>query len=362
MRPLLKFINLSALRHNLAWLQKLAAPAQLMVVVKADAYGHGVANVLPALESAAQLAVASIDEALVLRAHGARQTIVLLEGVFSEDELALCADNDFVAMVHNKRQLQWLAQHDDLALKVWLKIDSGMHRLGFAAEDISHAMQVLQGLAHVDCLGLATHLACADAQDLTHAQAQMAFADGIDIPASWQRCYANSAGLLQLPQARADWVRVGLALYGISPMAHQSAAELGLQPVMTLRSEVLAVHHIRARDTAGYSQGFYAPQDGYLATIALGYGDGFPHRIDNGAVQVKIGAKTYPIVGRVAMDMALVWLAEDCYPIGEAVIVWGDGHDIEVVAEAAQTIPYTLTTSLTARVRSQLIEDDNGKG
>lgn len=348
MRPLQKIIDLQAFAHNVRVLRAAAGKARLMTVVKADAYGHGVANLLPALRDAEMLAVACIEEALALRALGLRQPVALLEGVFTPDELPLCAAEDFMPWIHHAGQLQWLAAQTP-ALPFWLKIDSGMHRLGFAPQALPALMAELQAL---NCQGLATHFACADEIDLAHARAQYAAFHALPCHPGWQKSAANSAAVFALPEAHYDWVRPGLALYGMSPFAHKSAADLGVKPVMTLQSEILATRYLALGESAGYGAHFTAETSGYLATIALGYGDGFVRRIDSGQVRVRIGGKTYPLVGRVAMDMCLVWLGDDALPVGERVIIFGAEHPVETVAAQAATIPYTLTTMLTPRVHA----------
>lgn len=348
MRPLWKSVDLAALRHNVRVLAAQAGTAQVVAVVKADAYGHGVAALLPVLREMPCFAVACMEEALALRALGLSQPVLLLEGVFAADELGVCAAEGFEPWLHDGRQLAWY-RHAAVKPTCWLKVDSGMHRLGFAPSEVPQAVAALQGLP---CRGLATHFACADEADLSHAGAQWRAFDALPLPPGWLRTAANSAALFALPQARADWVRPGLALYGMSPFADRTAADLGLRPVLGLHSAVLATHFLARGEGAGYGCGFVAAEDGYLATIALGYGDGFPRAIASGAVRVRIGAATFPLVGRVAMDMALVWLGREALPVGSPVLVFGDGHPVEVVAAQAGTIPYTLTTMLSPRVHT----------
>ncbi|UJF24301.1 alanine racemase [Suttonella sp. R2A3] len=356
MRPLVKVIDLSALRHNLAHLQTIAGNAQVMAVIKANAYGHGVEAVLPALSEAKQFGVACIEEALELRALGVKQPITLLEGVFSPDELAVCVREALTVIVHNQTQLAWLAEQPQYHLSAWLKIDSGMSRLGFQAREAAEAIAAAQALKHIDWLGLATHFACADEPDNDYSEQQWAQFSAIALPSGWQRCAANSAALLRLPHTHADVVRPGLALYGMSPMAGTTAADHGLRAVMTLRSKILTIRTLQAGEYAGYGCAFRASKTGRLATIALGYGDGFPRKITSGAVFVRINGQLYPLVGRVTMDMALVWLGEDQAAVGDEVVIFGDGHAVEAVAEQAGTIPYTMTTMLTSRPHTEVVD------
>ena len=334
-------------------LRQQAGAAALVAVVKADAYGHGVAAALPALADVDGFAVASMDEALQLRQLGAAKPVLLLEGIFGADEAALCAQYGLVPCVHSPKQLAWLRGINGIA--AWVKVDSGMHRLGFAVDDAARWLPQVLSLKQVRWLGVASHFACADADDLGDARAQLARLDALALPPGWRRCFANSAALFVLPQARADVVRAGLALYGMSPFADGDAARLGLRPVMSLQTRVLAVRRLQAGDFAGYSHGFQAQVAGNLATIALGYGDGFPRAIQSGAVQLLLNGKCYPLVGRVAMDMALLWLGDDTAAVGDAVVVFGEGNPAERVAAQAGTIPYTLTTMLTARVRAEVV-------
>ncbi|MDO4643085.1 MAG: alanine racemase [Cardiobacteriaceae bacterium] len=352
MRPLRKVVDIAALRHNWQVLRRTAGTSRLFAVVKADAYGHGVAHVLPALADADGFAVASIDEALALRALGVKQPILLLEGVFAADEVSLCVAQDFQPCLHTSEQLSWL---DGVrGLKAWLKVDSGMHRLGFALPEMTRYFTQAMALEGVAWQGVVSHFACADALDLSDAHMQLAQLQTLSLPAGWLRCFANSAALFVLPEARVDAVRVGLALYGMSPFLNRSAADLQLRPVMSLFTQVLAVRRLAAGNFAGYSQGFQALTAGNLATIALGYGDGFPRAIPSGKVRLRLNGKTYPLVGRVAMDMALLWLADDTAAVGDVVTVFGADHPVEVVAGQAGTIPYTLTTMLTARVPAEV--------
>lgn len=362
MRPLKKIIYLNSLRHNWQLLQAKAAAqsAALMAVVKANAYGHDAAVVAQALADMAPCyAVACIEEALALRELGIRQPIVLLEGIFSPDEVALCVAQGLQPVVHEQRQLAWLKAANlslDTPLRAWIKIDSGMHRLGFAASESQAVFAQAQALQAVQWQGVMSHFACADSEDLAHARQQCQVLQGLVLPQGWRRSYANSAALWRLPELSGDWVRAGIMLYGLSPFERQTAADLGLQAVMSLQTEILATHFLRKGESAGYAQGFVAPDEGYLATIALGYGDGWARRIDSGKVPVWIGGQCYFLVGRVAMDMCLVWLGKESFAAGEAVELFGAHLPAEVVAEAAGTIPYTLTTMLTPRVRLEVVD------
>ncbi|MDO4435739.1 MAG: alanine racemase [Cardiobacteriaceae bacterium] len=345
MRPLVKTLSLEAIKHNLSVLQALASPAQLVVVVKANAYGHDAVAVASVIPEQVSLAVACLEEALVLREAGFRHEIWLLEGIFSAEESALCAMHDLVVCVHQMRQLEWLA-NSRYPHKLWIKLDSGMHRLGFLLDDKRWQSALAQN-PQLQCLGIMSHFACADEEDLSHARTQLDLLHQSALP--YPRSFCNSAALLRLPEARADVVRAGLALYGILPYDDKQSA---LHPALRLETEMIAVRYLRAGENAGYGRHFTAPHDGYLATIALGYGDGFPRAIESGKVKVYWQSKQrrVPLVGRVSMDMSLVWLGEQSALEGEKIVIFGEENPIEQLAKEANTIPYTLCTMLTSRV------------
>ena len=356
-RPIRKIIDLAALRHNWKVLDAVSGAAKMLPVVKADAYGHGVDTLLPALAAAEAFAVASSEEALRLRELGARQPIVLLAGLFSPAEIALCRTWGLQPVIHNACQLQWLCEHPQERLSAWLKIDCGMHRLGFrGGDEAREAIACALRLPQVRWLGALSHFSCAEAADPGQARAQLAVLDTLELPMGWRRCYANSAALFSLPAAQGDWVRPGVMLYGMSPFAAGTAADFGLRPVMRLLSEVIAVRRLKKGETAGYGRSFAAPSDGWLAVVAGGYGDGLARSIPGGQVPVLIGGRRYPLVGRVTMDMAFVWLGENRIAPGEKLTFFGPELPAEEVARAAGTIPYTLTTMLTARVPAEVVD------
>lgn len=350
MRPLRKILSTQAIKHNLATLQQSALDAKLIAVVKANAYGHDAASVVACIPESTPLAVACIEEALALREAGFPHEIILLEGIFSADESALCAAQGLTVAVHSLHQLHWLAQ-SALPHKIWIKLDSGMHRLGFALDDLSW-QSALRDCPQLECIGVMSHFACADEADLSHARAQLkALSQYCEQSAlGLKRSFCNSAALMQLPEAHGDFVRAGLSLYGISP-CQESA--LPLQPALTLETEIIALRHLKQGESAGYGAAFVAPHDGYLATIALGYGDGFPRAIESGKLKLYLRTQKrfVPLVGRVSMDMSLLWLGEQSALLGETVEIFGKHNPIEQLAQQAQTIPYTLCTMLTPRVK-----------
>jgi alanine racemase len=358
-RPTRALINLSALRHNYALAQSLSTPGQAMPIVKANAYGHGAIHIARALEPMAPaLGVACIEEAVELREAGISKPILLLEGFFSSDELELAAALDFWIMVQNEPQLQAL-ESARLAqpLTCWLKFDTGMHRLGFepsAARRLHSRLQACPNVA--DEVVLATHFACADdlGRDFTDRQIQLfrTHTKGIDAPCS----LANSPGLLGWPQARAQWNRPGFMLYGHSPFSQPHPQAAALQPVMTLRSEIMAIRDVAPGESVGYAAAWTARRPSRIATIPVGYGDGYPRHAES-STPVLINGQRAQLVGRVSMDMITVDVTDvGDVTIGSEVILWGENLSANEVAEHAETIGYEIMTRLHNRVPRVFID------
>jgi alanine racemase len=358
-RPTRALINLSALRHNYALAQSLSAPGQTMPIVKANAYGHGATHIAHALEPMAPaLGVACIEEAVELREAGISKPILLLEGFFSSDELELAAALDFWIMVQNEPQLQAL-ESARLAqpLTCWLKFDTGMHRLGFepsAARRLHSRLQACPNVA--DEVVLATHFACADdlGRDFTDRQIQLfrTHTKGIDAPCS----LANSPGLLGWPQARAQWNRPGFMLYGHSPFSQPHPQAAALRPVMTLRSEIMAIRDVAPGESVGYAAAWTARRPSRIATIPVGYGDGYPRHAES-STPVLINGQRAQLVGRVSMDMITVDVTDvGDVTIGSEVILWGENLSANEVAEHAETIGYEIMTRLHNRVPRVFID------
>jgi alanine racemase len=351
MRPTTARIDLQAIRANLRRVRELAPRSRVVAVVKADAYGHGAARVLPALRDADMLGVACIEEALALREAGARQPVLLLEGVFEPDELPLCARLGFEIALHEPGQLRMLElARLERALPVWLKLDSGMGRLGFRPEqaaDIDRRLRTTEACAGVR---LMTHLANADARGDESAREQVARLHRATAGIPGERCIANSAGVLAWPEAHADWVRPGLMLYGASPMEACTGPGDGLRPAMTLATRLISVKDIRAGEPVGYGATWRAPRDGRIGVAAIGYADGYPRHLPSGS-PVLVNGRLAGTAGRVSMDMLAVDLADRPEAqVGDIVTLWGEGLPIEHVAERAGTIPYELMCRLAARV------------
>jgi alanine racemase len=323
-----------------------------MAVIKANAYGHGLVPAAKALAEADGFAVARLEEGLALRSAGLTNRILLLEGVFSPDQLAIAAREHFELMVHDPEQLQLLeGLSGSEAVTTWIKVDSGMNRLGFRLEEFAPAYERLRRNPHVHAEPtLVTHLASADDRrdPMTRRQLDAFTAATAGLPGP--RSIANSAGVLAWPSARADWVRPGLMLYGASPFPSGTGAELGLRPVMTLRTEVIAVKTVKAGETVGYGGSWTAPRDTRIAVVAAGYGDGYPRNTAAGA-PVQVGGRRAPLVGRVSMDMVTVDVTDlPAVAVGDPVVLWGSEIPVEEIAVHAGAIAWDLLCSVSQRV------------
>jgi alanine racemase len=353
MAPVIRaIIDTAALRHNLGRVRELAPRSRVLAVIKANAYGHGIVPTAVALAGADGFAVARLEEGIALRAAGLRHRVLLLEGVFGAEQLRQAADHDFDIMVHEPEQLDLLEAHRaDRPFRAWLKIDTGMNRLGFKPGQVRAALTRLhacQGVAKP--LTLVTHLACADEEDGARTREQVALFEQLVDGVPGDRSIANSAGLISCPGSRADWVRPGLMLYVVSPLPRQGAESLGLRPAMTLVSQVIALKQTEAGERVGYGGGWVAPRPTRLAIVAAGYGDGYPRNTASGTA-VLVGGRRAETVGRVSMDMIAVDVTElPPVAVGEPVALWGPGVPVEDVAQAAGTIPYELVCGVSQRV------------
>ena len=347
-------VDLAALRHNLAAIRRICPQSKVMAAVKADAYGHGAVPVARALESAGvdALAVACMEEAIKLReAHLLTTPITLLEGVISIEEAALAVYERLQVVVHDHWQIALLEQLPASAeVQLWFKLDSGMHRLGFPLADVPQLVAKLKQHPGWRFQGWITHLACADEVENPATKQQIAAYNAAlkDIPGP--RSIANSAGLLAWPDARVDWVRPGLAIYGASPLPGKTGSDLGLKPVLTLESRLIAVREYAAGEPIGYAQTWRTPERMPIGVVAVGYADGIHRSFVNGT-PVLIGQQRVPLVGRVSMDMITVDLrATPQAKVGDTVRLWGEGLPAEELAGYAGTLSYELFCGLTQRV------------
>ncbi len=356
-RPLQAHLNMGAFQHNLAKVREYAPNTNVLAMIKANGYGHGLVRTAQGLAGADALGVACIDEATQLREAGINTPIVLLEGFFDEKELAVASHLDLQLVIHEQRQLAWLENADfSKPITVWLKIDTGMHRLGFTPAVAAAICERLSRCAWVSgAPRLMTHFATSQDPTGTSLKQQLSlFNKTINtLPADkrGQQCLANSAAIMAWPETHADWVRAGIMLYGVSPFADSVGRDHDLQPVMTMRSELIAVHDVAAGEQVGYGGYWTCPTDMRVGIVAVGYGDGYPYHICQDTPVLVNGRQTRAI-GRVSMDMIAVDLRE--HPeavIGSAVTLWGEGLPVEWVARAAGINPHALLCGVAQRVK-----------
>jgi alanine racemase len=346
-------IDSGALRHNLSVVRKWAPNSRVMAVIKANAYGHGLVAVARALESADAFAVARVDEGLTLRMAGISTPTVLLEGVFDREQLDAAAAANFELVVHTAEQVELLrAAAAGARFKVWLKLDSGMNRLGFKGAAFQSAHAALSALGSVRSpVNLFTHLASADDPELSTTAEQLARFDAATRFLPGERSIANSAGMLSYSEAQADWVRPGLLLYGVSPIAGAIGADYGLKPVMTLQSHVIALKELSVGERVGYGGAWTAGRATRLAVAAVGYGDGYPRSLGAGT-PVLVNGERAALAGRVSMDMIGIDVTDlnRSPALGDRVELWGEGLPVEEIAVWADTIPYELLCGISQRV------------
>lgn len=347
-RPIQAYIDQNALENNLHVACRTTS-ARIMAVVKANGYGHGLLRVAEALADSDGFALLDIQDAVRLREAGYRQTILLLEGFFGAEDLELVAEYELTCVIHSSWQIELLDAYPKRAsLDVWLKVNSGMHRLGFPQQQVATAMEQLRRHAAVREITLMSHFACAD--EARGVSRQLAVINDIASEYRVARSHANSAALLRYPATHGDWVRPGIMLYGASPFTDVSAEQLGLKPVMTLRSRIIATQDLRAGDEIGYGGLFRADRSMRIGIVACGYADGYPRHAPTGTPMLVDGQKSQ-LLGRVSMDMLYVDLsAQPDAGVGAVATLWGEGLPVETVATAAGTISYELMCALTARV------------
>ncbi|RRJ83061.1 alanine racemase [Aestuariirhabdus litorea] len=352
-RPAKASIDLNALRANYRLAQEVAPHSQSLAVVKANAYGHGAVACARALESLAPaFGVACIEEALKLRAAGISKPILLLEGSFTADEVAIAARENFWLMVENEQHIEQIrASHPDHPVQVWIKVDTGMHRLGMEPAQLPAVYETLKGLPQVmDEMVIATHFSSADSLDDPTTRLQIKTfsraCEGLEAP----RSLANSAGLMAWADARAQWNRPGFMLYGASPFDRPQAVADRLRPVMTLSSGVIGLRQVAAGEAVGYARSWVAQRPSTIATVAIGYGDGYPRHAPSGT-PVLVNGQRAPLVGRVSMDMITVDVT-DLPPVSlnDPVVLWGAELPVNEIAACAGTIGYELLTRMTGRV------------
>lgn len=357
-RPTSALIHTDALRHNLAQARALAPHSRVMAVVKADGYGHGLERVARALEGADAFGVAALSDADRLRAAGLSQPIVLLSGFDEADDLPQLRRLGVETVVHHISQVEMLEQAaDGDPIRCWLKVDTGMHRLGFAPEQVHQAHARLSAAASVaDGIVLMNHFASSDEFDPASPgsrqtrEQQRAFAAAIEGLAG-ARSLANSAAVLGWPDAHADWIRPGGLLYGISAVEGRNGEDFGLRPAMTLSTRLIAVNAVRKGERIGYAATWECPEDMLIGVAAIGYGDGYPRAAPSGT-PVRVAGHDTQVIGRVSMDLMTIDLRGiPQAKVGDPVVLWGPELPVERIAQVSGTIGYELTCSITRRVR-----------
>lgn len=350
-------IDRAALRHNIRCVRELSPDSRIVAMIKANAYGHGLIEVAKTLAPFTdKLGVARLGEALQLRSDGINSPLLLMGTLLNDDELSWCADHAVAVAVHSLEFAERLARSRfKTPLEVWLKLDTGMNRLGLDAESLLAAHSLLAQSPHCGPLRLMSHFSSADDTDakatgeqLLHFDQLAAKLPGLD------HSLANSAGLIAWPDSRRQWVRPGIMLYGDDPTTQHN---LGLKPVMRLKSTVVAIKNVLEGESVGYNGRWQAPRPSRIAAIGIGYGDGYPRQLPN-QTPVLIGNQVFPLAGRVSMDICSVDITEANHPIsvGDEVTLWGDGLPATDIAAMAGTISYHLYTGVTQRVPRVYIE------
>ena len=350
-------IRLSAIRHNLGVIRSKAPGTRIMAVVKANAYGHGLLAVAESLSDVDSLAVARLAEAEKLRAHGVNTPIVVLGGAICPEDIARAQALNVQLAIHDQQQIRWCIEYPGEIGAAWLKIDTGMNRLGIVPESAFDAIRVLQ--PHIRDLRLMTHFSSADDPKDPTTRRQLERFRPLIAEFHGDISLANSPGLLawgddiaSLAASNRDrsiWVRPGLALYGISPLDGQIGSDLGLEPAMEFESTLISVKPLKAGAHVGYGGSWQAPCDSVLGVVAVGYGDGYSRHIPTGA-PVLVNGRRVPVIGRISMDLTTIDLGPDATDeAGDRVLLWGKALPVEEIALHAGTIPYQLVTGVTHR-------------
>ena len=348
-RPISATIHLDAMRHNLAVVRQHAPSSKIMAVIKANGYGHGMLRAADALRAADGFAVLTVEEGVALREAGYQQTILMLEGFFKADELPVVAQQHMTVVVHSEAQLHMLeAFRTTQPIDVFLKVNTGMNRLGVPVGRFWSFYDRLKVCKAVGNVTLMTHFATAD--EAEGVAAPFSQFDALTSEIGKPRSMANSAAIFRYPETHADWVRPGISLYGATPFADQSAAALGLQPAMTLTSEIIAVQNLAVGQSLGYGHLFTAERPTRVGIVACGYADGYPRHAPNGT-PIAVAGNLTNTIGRVSMDMLYADLTDiHEADIGSPVELWGAQVPIDAVAQASGTVGYELLCALAPRV------------
>lgn len=372
-------IHLAALRNNLARIRRLASRSRVMAVVKADGYGHGLERVVLALREADAFGVASIADGERIRALGLQNRIVVLTGIDEPGDLARMRGLALEPVIHHESQLDLLRSEWPVPLQettsrapairgaaqlpaaprsIWIKVDTGMHRLGFAPARLRGVLEEVAALPGAPTLQLMSHFANSDVADDALTSAQVArFDDIANLPSPLPQSLANSAAIIAFGGSQRDWVRAGGLLYGISVVAGQTGADLGFAAAMTLTARLIAINSIDEGEGVGYGHAWRAARPTRVGVLAVGYADGYPRSVQPGT-PVLLQGERVPIIGRVSMDLVTVDLTDlSSAAVGDTAVLWGPGLPVEEVAASAATIGYELVCGMTRRV--DFVEDDS---
>lgn len=358
-------IDFANLRHNLSVVRHLAPGRQILAMVKGNAYGHGMVTVAKHLRDVDFFGVVGIEAAVALRHSGVIQNIVLMNGFQSQKELNLMLDHRIDTVIFDGLQVQQLQKfcaseqnnYPEKILNIWIKIETGMHRLGLESVEVRKAYETLKNLKLVNQIYLMTHFADADQSEAVSVKNQLArFLKLTENYPKNLKSAANSGALFQYPESQLDIVRPGLMLYGASPCREKSAESLGLKPVMTVKSKIISMHQLDVGERVGYGSTWRALRKTKIAVVAIGYGDGYPQLAAEGTPVLIRGQRAW-LAGRVSMDSITVDVTDvEDVCVGDEVILWGEGLPIEEVASAMGASPYSLLTGVTTRVSVELKE------
>lgn len=356
MRQATIYIDSEALQYNLNRVKQLAPHSQIVSMVKANAYGHGVQDCLAALNATDAFGVACLEEALEIRRLGYTQPITLIEGVFTEDEMEDVIQQKLECVVHRHEQVEWLIQNKEaynaLGLKVWVKLNSGMNRLGFKSNEIIAVIHQLKSL-NFNCV-LTMHFANADVDHPLNEQQIQQFLEVKNACEPILASCCNSAAIYKYPNLHFDYVRPGIMLYGATPFADKDVNELDLKPVMSFEAEIIALNQIQAGESVGYGSTFTATNSMQIAIVSIGYGDGYPRAYVK-PNYVAIDKQLTPVIGRVSMDMIAIDTTNLQVKVGTKVELWGKTRLVDDVANANGTIGYELLCRLSNRPQRQRI-------
>ena len=352
-RPSRVIIDIKALEHNFSRIKELAPHSKVMAIIKADAYGHGIVRVAKTLRDADAFGVACLEEAEQLRIASITTPIILLEGPYKPNDLSLIIKLNLEVVIHNEYQLELLEKSKiDGPIKVWLKIDTGMHRLGFSVDKTEEMLRRLMLCRNINSTPiLMSHLATANEKNHALTYQQLDTFREISKIVNIEKTIANSAAIINFPDVHFDWVRPGLMLYGVSPLINSCGHDHGLKSVMTLESEIISIQYLSKGDPVGYGATWRCPEDMPVGIIAAGYGDGFPRHAKSGT-PILVNNTRCPLIGRASMDMLTIDLRNQSNAkIGDRVVLWGGSLPIEEIATYAETIPYELLCGVHKRLQ-----------